>query len=216
MSTPAVAKPRRGRPKAGTENANAVAAMEWEVVRRRVAGDTYVQINADLGITNSDRIFQRAAPKLRTQAREDAYALESARLDELHAKAWAALTDQGLDGLALRVAEILRDADDGMEWDGVPERVQTVIERAYSDTLKAVPVVLGVHDRRAKLDGLTHSDRIADAQLNLDATKLELMAVALVDTLESLGLTPEQKRLAVTTWGERMELLQDGQGDEDE
>lgn len=210
MSTTQVAKPRRGRPKAGTENAENVAAMEWEVVRRRVAGMPFVAIDAELGITNANRIFSRAAPKLRTQAREDAYALESARLDALHQKAWRTLEDDGLDGLAQRVADILRDADDAMDWDGIPERVQAVIESAYTDTLKAIPVVLGVHDRRAKLDGLTHSDRIADATLQLHATEVQMMAGALVGTLADIGLTVDQQRQAVTAWGERVAALVGG------
>lgn len=199
-TTSAAKRPKRGRPKKGGDDEVAVAFIEAEVVNRRTAGETFPHIEAALGITNADRIFRRAAAKMREQSRADAYALESARLDALHAKAWAALTDDGLDSLADRIAERMCSGDQGDTWE--PSDIRAMIERAYADTLRAVPVVLGVHDRAAKLHGLNHSDRIADAQLELDAARVRMWGAAFAEALALLDVPEEDKRAVVVRWGE--------------
>ena len=205
-------RPKRGRPKAGSDDAAAVAFMESEVVRLvRDEGLSFYRCNQKLGISNSDRIFRRAVEKGRTRTREDAYLVESERLDALHEKAWRALSEQGLDGLAEQIAEILaRDYDigDGDPSDSVPARVRDVITAAYADTLRAVPVLLNVHDRRAKLDGLTHSDRIADAQLTLDQARVTMMATAFVGSLADEGLDAEAQKRIMARWAEGMAALE--------
>lgn len=203
MTTTLPEKPKRGRPKAGTDDAVAVAFMESEVIRlRRDECLSFPEIDARLHITNSDRIFRRAAEKVRAQSRDDAYALESLRLDALHRKAWGALEDDGLDPLAERVAKILAESYEIDEWDGVPERVRSMIERAYADTYRGIPVALGVHNARAKLDGLTHGDRIADARLELDQATVQVWAGALVTALGLLDVPVADKRAVVERWGE--------------
>lgn len=201
-----VARPKRGRPKQGTEQATAVALTEAEVVRLRVKGRSFPAIDAELGITNSDRVFATAARKLPARSREEAYALESARLDALHEKAWATLDDEWLEALAVRVAALIEDPD-------VDDRyVRHVIGSAYADTLRAVPVVLKVGERRDKLDGLTHADRVADARLDLDRTILDGMAVALAESLGLLEDVPlEAKRAVLRSFAERMKAFDTGE-----
>lgn len=197
-------KPKPGKPSTDEQRA-AVAAMESEVVRRAVAGQSFYAIERELGITQASRVFKRAVGSLE-RSREGSYLLESMRTEALHEKAWRTLEADGLDSLAHRVADILREADDAMEWETVPSAVQAVIERAYADTYRAIPVLLKVGERRDKLDGLTHADRVADAQLEVNQASLQLMAAALVGTLRDLGLSDEQQRQGVTIWAERAAL----------
>lgn len=201
-------KPRRGRPKAGTDDAVAVAFMEGEVVRLAKEGKSFYAIDGMLGVTNSDRIFRRAVEKGRTRTREDAYAIESMRLDELAERAWQALDESALDGLAGRIAEILAEQHDigsGDDENEIPRRVRDVLTQAYSDTYRGIPVALKVHEQRAKLDGLTHGDRVADAQLQLDAAKIQLWGTWLAEALDVLGIEQADKVRVVRRWGELSE-----------
>lgn len=203
-------KPKRGRPAKGSEDAAAVAFLESEVVRLSRAGHSFYAIDGMLGIRNADRIFHRAVEKGRRTTRETAYLVESERLDLLQTQAMAALAADGLDSLAERVAAILLESEESMEWESVPERVRAVIERSYADTYRAIPVALGVHDRRAKLEGLTHADRIADASLAVDQARVTIMASMLAESLEDAGLTPEQTAVAARGFAERMKALDSG------
>lgn len=191
-------KPARGNPKTPDQIA-AVATMEAEVVRRAAEGQSFYRIERELGITNAGRIFKRVTGSME-RSRENAYTLESMRLDTLTEKAYDALATDGLDSLSYRVAEILTDR--GEDWEGVPERVKAVIEQAYADTYRGIPVALAVHDRRAKLDGLTHEARIADAHLALDQQTAAVWAGALVAALAPTALSVEEKRAVLERWGE--------------
>lgn len=82
------------------------------------------------------------------------------------------------------------------------------VREAEMEVGKSAVVEFGVHDRMVKLDGLDHAARIADANLQLDQAKVQMMAGALVDTLRDFGLTQGQQREAVTAWGERLALMQ--------
>lgn len=165
-----------GRPKKGSHEAARVALIEADVVKRRIAGESFYSIDKNLGITNSDRVFHRAAEKMRHSSREDAYALELARLDQL---------TETFHGVAVEHADV-----------------------------KAAGVALGVHDRRAKLQGLNHSDRVADEQLRINGAMVQLQAAALVGALDVLpDLTPEQKRAVVMAYGQRVQALAESEDD---
>jgi hypothetical protein len=193
--TTAPERPRRGRPKAGTDDAVAVAYMEAEVIRLSQAGHSFYAINGQLGITNADRIFRRAVEKGRTRTREDAYALESLRLEGLWALAWEKLESDALPNLADRVIEM---CDGGAD----PDVIRLAITTAFTDTWRGVGVAAGIHEKRSKLDGLGHDARIADARLELDQATVQIWATALVSALGLLDVPTEDKRAVVQRWGE--------------
>lgn len=65
--------------------------------------------------------------------------------------------------------------------------------RATSGDLKAVEQALAILERRAKLLGLDHSDKIAEQYLQLEQDKVKLMAMALNTALDSINITDEQR-----------------------
>lgn len=203
-----IAKPTKGKPQTPAQKA-AVLTMEREVVQRHaIQGHSFYRIEQDLDITNADRIYKRAMEQRPVQERSEAYRIQQERLNALHEKSWQAIAEDGLDSLWDRLRSLLIDlAETGADIDAMT--IMDTIQRAYADTYKGIPVALAVHDRFVKLDGLDHAARVADARLELDRTQVALMAAALVDTLADYGLTVEQQREAVTSWGQRLELTQD-------
>lgn len=201
-------KPGRGNPKT-PEQIAAVAAMEQEVVTRAANGQSFYRIERELGITNAGRIFKRVTASME-RSRENAYALESMRLDTLTEKAHEALAADGLEHLAERLADLLSGAD--MDDEGLPDRIRNVITRAYADTYKAIPVALQVHDRRVRLDGLDHAARIADGNLAVAQAQVQMMGVALGDSLGLLDVEPEQKAAVIAAFVARMKTTDTPEG----
>lgn len=50
---------------------------------------------------------------------------------------------------------------------------------------------LKLEERRAKLLGLDHSDKVAEARLAIEAAKLDMLASALAKALDDAGVNPE-------------------------
>lgn len=73
---------------------------------------------------------------------------------------------------------------------------EAIWDMAMAGDLKAVETVLRVMERRAKLRGLDHTDKMAAAQLKIEADKVRLMAIALGRALDSVGLSDAQKEQA--------------------
>lgn len=203
MST-SLDKPKRGRPKAGSDDAVAVAYMEAEVVRLAQAGRSFYAIDGELGITNSDRIFRRAVDKGRTRTREDAYALESLRLEGLWAIAWEKLQSDALPNLADRIVDMCEGGDVDAD------TIRRAIESAFDSTWRGLPVAAALHEKRSKLDGLGHADRVADAQLQINVAQVQLWAGLLVQALDVLNTDPADKVLVL----ERMRELSETHAEE--
>lgn len=205
MTTPTMPKPAKGRPKTEAQKAE-VLALEQEVVKRHaVAGHSFYRIDRDLGITNSHRIYKRAMEVRPVVERAAAAQIQRARLDALHEKAWEALSNDGLDTLAERIAGYMHDYGDEAD----VQSIRAMIGDAYADTYKAVPVALQVHDRFVKLEGLDHAARVADAGLAIEQAKLQLMAGCLVKALGvNENLTTEDKREIVAALGRELEAAQ--------
>lgn len=202
MSVTTTEKPGKGKPQTQAQKA-AVLAMEAEVVDRyAVRGQSFYRIERELGITHADRVYKRAMSVRPVQQRTEAYEVQRQRLDALHEKAWEALEADGLDSLAIRVTEMIREHDPEDGESALSERVRSVIERAYADTYKGIPVALGVHDRFVKLDGLDHAARIADANLALDMARVQMFGTALATVLAEAGLDAEAQRAGVVRWSE--------------
>lgn len=203
MTAETMPKPGKGRPKTEAQKAE-VLALEQEVVKRHaVAGQSFYRIDRDLGITNSHRIYKRAMEFRPVVERAAAAQVQRARLDALHEKAWEALSNDGLDTLAERVAAYMHDYGDEAD----AQAIRAMIGSAYADTYKAVPVALQVHDRFVKLDGLDHAARVADAGLAIEAAKLRIMADVLAKALLHVS-DPVEREAVLVTFGRELEAVQ--------
>lgn len=196
-----VTKPGKGKPQTEAQRI-AVVEMEREIVRRHgINGESFYSIERDLGITNADRIYRRAMKQRPEQEREIAARTQRMRLDDLYRRAHDALRTDGLETLFDRLRDLLNAmCEDGAEIDTA--RIIDVIDKAYADTYKGIPVALQVSDRAVKLDGLDHAARIADARLELDQATVQVWAGALVTALGLLDVPVADKRAVVERWGE--------------
>lgn len=76
------------------------------------------------------------------------------------------------------------------------ELQEAIWDMAMAGDLKAVETVLRVMERRAKLRGLDHTDKMAAQQLKIEADKVRVMAIALGRALDSLSLSDTDKEKA--------------------
>jgi predicted transcriptional regulator len=65
--------------------------------------------------------------------------------------------------------------------------------RAQNGDVRAVEQVLNIMERRAKLLGLDHSDKIAEGMLRIEQDKVRLLAVALNTALDAIQISDEQR-----------------------
>lgn len=188
-------KPKQGKPQTEAQRL-AVLEMEREVVRRYgINGESFYSIEKTLGITHADRIYKRAMSQRPMQERDEAARTHAMRYEALYAQAWRATVDNGLEGLAERIAAILcdnEDADPGS--DVIPDRVRRVIESAYADTLRGVQASAGVLEKAVKLHGTDHGSRVADAQLQINAAQVQVWGSLLVQALDVLDTDADGKR----------------------
>lgn len=97
------------------------------------------------------------------------------------------------------------------------DRLQVAVwTKALAGNMQAVDRVLRIMERRAKLLGLDHADGIAERQLQLEADKIRLVAVAFGRALDALDLTAEQRETAarILLSGLRGDAGGDGSGDD--
>jgi hypothetical protein len=94
--------------------------------------------------------------------------------------------------LKLRRAGMTYDAIAASQWRWPPGEGET--RRLYSDRSAAHKAAVRIGERRAKLWGLDHADGIAERLVQLEADKVRLMAVALVATLDEMGITEDEIR----------------------
>lgn len=95
-----------------------------------------------------------------------------------------------------------------LEFLRLDELQSAVWEEAMDGNLKAVETVLKVMERRARMGGFDHTDKMAMAQLKIESDKIRLLAMALGKALDTLPmLTEEQKDQTVqVVWTELKEL----------
>lgn len=80
-----------------------------------------------------------------------------------------------------------------MEADRLDDLQFGVWQAACNGNLKAIEQVLGIMERRAKLLGLDHSDKIAEGMLRIEQDKVRLLAVALNTALDSIQISDDQR-----------------------
>lgn len=68
-----------------------------------------------------------------------------------------------------------------------------------SGSWKHVETALKITERRSRVMGLDHADRMDQARVEIEAAQLDLIARALERVLDVLNLTDEQRELAQTT-----------------
>lgn len=90
------------------------------------------------------------------------------------------------------------------------ELQQAIWDMAIAGDLKAVETVLRIMERRAKLCGLDHTDKMAAAQMKIEADKVRIMAIALGRALDALQMPESAKEKAATIMFREMKELTSG------
>lgn len=72
-------------------------------------------------------------------------------------------------------------------------------QAACNGNLRAIEQVLAIMERRAKLLGLDHSDKIAEGMLQIEQDKVRLLAVALNAALDAISITDQQRATVFQT-----------------
>lgn len=81
---------------------------------------------------------------------------------------------------------------------------QSMLMRALEDGIrtgswKHVETALKITERRARIVGLDHADRMDQARVEIEAQQLDLISRALERVMDVLGLNEEQRELATNT-----------------
>lgn len=72
-------------------------------------------------------------------------------------------------------------------------------EGIKSGSWKHVETALKITERRARVFGLDHADRMEQARVEIEARQLDMISHAFERVMEVLGLSEEQRELAATT-----------------
>lgn len=72
-------------------------------------------------------------------------------------------------------------------------------EGIKSGSWKHVETALKITERRARVFGLDHTDRMEQARVEIEARQLDMISHAFERVMEVLGLSDEQRELAATT-----------------
>jgi hypothetical protein len=68
-----------------------------------------------------------------------------------------------------------------------------------SGSWKHVETALKITERRARVMGLDHTDRMEQARVEIEARQLDMISHALERVMDVLGLNDEQRELATST-----------------
>lgn len=77
--------------------------------------------------------------------------------------------------------------------------MQSLEEGIKSGSWKHVETALKITERRARVVGLDHTDRMEQARVEIEAKQLDMISRALERVMEVLGLSDEQRELATNT-----------------
>ena len=77
--------------------------------------------------------------------------------------------------------------------------MQSLEQGLKEGSWKHVETALKITERRARVMGLDHADRMEQARVEIEARQLDLISRALERVMDVLGLNDEQRMLATTT-----------------
>lgn len=77
--------------------------------------------------------------------------------------------------------------------------MQALEEGIKSGSWKHVETALKITERRARVVGLDHTDRMEQARVEIEARQLDMISRALERVMDVLGLNDEQRMLATST-----------------
>lgn len=77
--------------------------------------------------------------------------------------------------------------------------MQSLEEGIKTGSWKHVETALKITERRARVMGLDHTDRIEQARVEIEARQLDMISHALERVMDVLGLSDEQRELATNT-----------------
>lgn len=77
--------------------------------------------------------------------------------------------------------------------------MQSLEEGIKSGSWKHVETALKITERRARVVGLDHTDRMEQARVEIEARQLDMISHALERVMDVLGLSDEQRELATNT-----------------
>jgi hypothetical protein len=97
--------------------------------------------------------------------------------------------------------------------------LQSLADGIKLGSWKHVETALKITERRARVMGLDHTDRMEQARVEIEARQLDMISHALERVMEVLGLSEEQRELATNTLILELEegdIVVDPDGEEDE
>jgi len=77
--------------------------------------------------------------------------------------------------------------------------MQSLEEGIRSGSWKHVETALKITERRARVVGLDHADRMEQARVEIEAKQLDMISHALERVMDVLGLSDDQRELATNT-----------------
>jgi hypothetical protein len=83
--------------------------------------------------------------------------------------------------------------------------MQSLEQGLKEGSWKHVETALKITERRARVMGLDHADRMEQARVEIEARQLDLISRALERVMDVLGLNDEQRMLATTTLIQELE-----------
>lgn len=78
--------------------------------------------------------------------------------------------------------------------------MQSLEQGIKSGSWKHVETALKIIERKAKVMGLDHADRMAQARVEIEARQLDLLTIAVEKMLDVLGLDDAKRELATSTF----------------
>jgi hypothetical protein len=77
--------------------------------------------------------------------------------------------------------------------------LQSLEEGVKSGSWKHIETALKITERRARVVGLDHTDRMEQARVEIEARQLDMISRAMERVMDVLGLSDEQRELATNT-----------------
>jgi hypothetical protein len=77
--------------------------------------------------------------------------------------------------------------------------LQSLEEGIRSGSWKHIETALKITERRARVVGLDHTDRMEQARVEIEARQLDMISRAMERVMDVLGLSDEQRELATNT-----------------
>lgn len=160
-------------------------------LRLNEPGITYDEIAERLGLASRQSAHEAVnRPLRRTIAKnaEEYLAVDLARTEAMLEAVWGLATNQP--EVALQYTGKGADREPLLSPE-TGEHIAYVIPAKH--LIESQQNVIKLLERRAKYGGLDHSDKMAERQVQLQESQVELFAMGIRAVLDALDLTPEQK-----------------------